>query len=156
MFANVEHGLESGHDFFLEVGANEEAATEWQKRMWAQARASFPFKGSQEIEFEVEQLFITDKLRDDEKYHDMLYSVSWIPSGDFSINAAVQFTDDEELQKREGHQWVSGEAAWKFSGGKHRAIVFYGSERGGLKCSNGVCRQVQAFSGLRLTLETSL
>ena len=156
MFGNVEHYFDGGQEVYVEVGANEEAATEWQKRLWTQVRANFPFKGSQEIEFETEQLFIKDKLKNDEKYHDMLYSVSWVPNRSFSINAAVQFTDDEALQKREGNQWISGEAAWKFSGGKHRAILFYGSERGGLKCSNGVCRQVQAFSGLRLTLETSL
>jgi len=156
VFANVDQSFDGGQELFVELGANEEAASIWQERMWTQVRASFPFKGSQEIEVETEQLFITDKGRDDEKFHDMLYAISWIPNGAFSLHGSVQLTDDEELKKKEGDYWASGEAAWKFSGGKHRAIVFFGSERGGLKCSNGVCRQVQAFSGFRLTLETSL
>lgn len=156
VFANIDHGFEGGQELFVELGTNEEAASIWQERRWAQARAKFPFRSSQEIEFEVEQLFITDKSRNDEKFHDMLYAISWVPSGSFSLYASVQLTDDEELKKKEGDYWVSGEAAWKFSEGKHRAILFYGTERGGLKCSNGVCRQVQAFSGVRLTLETSL
>ncbi len=156
LFCNVDHSFESGHQLFVEVGMNEEAGPVWQERTWGQARATFPFRDSQEIELEIEQLFITDKTNNDEKYHDMLYAVSWVPSGIFSLYASVQLTDDEALKKREGDFWPSAEAAMKFSGGKHRAILFFGRERGGLKCSNGVCRQVQAFSGARLTLETSL
>lgn len=156
LFANVDHSFAGGQELFAELGMNEEAAATWQERAWTQLRARFPLKGSQEIEFESEQLFITDKLRDNEKFHDMLYAITWIPSGSFSIYGSIQLTDDQELKDREGDFWASCETAWKFSEGKHRAIVFFGSERGGLKCSNGVCRQVQAFSGFRLTLETSL
>ncbi len=156
IFANVDHSFDGGQQLFVELGANEESAAIWQERTWGQVRATFPFRGSQELEFEVEQLLITDKSRDDEKYHDMLYAVSWVPSPTLSLYLSVQMTDDEELQKREGDAWMSGEVAWQLAAGKHRAILFYGTERGGLKCSNGVCRQVQAFSGLRFTLETSL
>ena len=156
LFGNVDQSFSGGQQLFLELGANEETSTAWQKRMWTQIRATFPFRGSQEIEFETEQLFITNKTLDDEKYHDMLYAISWTPSDAFSLYASFSTTDDEALKKKEGDYWISGEAAYKFSGGKHRAIIFYGKERGGLKCSNGVCRQVQAFSGVRLTLETSL
>lgn len=156
MFGNIEQHFEGGQTLLFEVGRNEEASVNWQERMWGQARLKVPFKGSQELEFETEQLFLTDHSRTDEKYHDMLYGVSWVPSGTFSMNVSFQTTDDEDLQKREGDSWISGEAAWQLAGGKHRAMLFYGSERGGMKCSNGVCRQVQAFSGIRLTLETSL
>ncbi|MBK6766986.1 MAG: hypothetical protein IPG71_11995 [bacterium] len=156
MFGNVEQHFEGGQSLLFEVGRNEEAAATWQERLWGQLRVTLPFKGTQEIELETEQLFLTDRSRDDEKFHDMLYSISWVPSGHFSVSAAYQTTDDEELQKREGDNWISGEAAWQFADGKHRALFFYGSERGGMKCSNGVCRQVQAFSGVRFTLETSL
>lgn len=156
LYANVDHSFTGSQELFVELGSNEEAANEWQERIWGQVRAKFPFRGNQEIEFEIEQLFITNKTRDDEKYHDMLYGVSWVPNAAVSLYLSAQLTDDEELKRREGDSWFSGEAAWNISGGKHRAILFYGRERGGLKCSNGVCRQVQAFSGVRFTLETSL
>ncbi|MCB9357239.1 MAG: hypothetical protein H6506_01195 [Calditrichaeota bacterium] len=156
VFANADHTFGGGEILILEVGANEEAAVVWQERKWGQVRFKFHIRGDQELELETEQLLITDRTRDDEKFHDMLYGVSWVPSHILSLNASVQFTDDEELKKREGEFWAGGEVAMQLAGGKHRAILFYGSERGGLKCSNGVCRQVQAFSGLRFTLETSL
>jgi hypothetical protein len=155
MFANVEHTFDANRTLLLEVGANEEASVVWQERMWGQARVTLPFRASQEIELETEQLLITDRTRDDEEFHDQLYGLGWIPSGRFSAFGALQLTDDEELKNREGDLWGSGEIAWQFGNGAHRAILFYGRERGGLKCSNGVCRQVQAFSGLRLTIETS-
>ena len=105
----------------------------------------------------MEQLLITDHTGNkDQDYHDQLFSIGWVPNGSFSIVAIYQFSDDEELKKKEGDNWPSIESAVSFGGGKHRATLFYGRERGGLKCSNGVCRQVQAFEGFRLTLETSL
>jgi hypothetical protein len=33
--------------------------------------------------------------------------------------------------------------------------VFYGQERGGLKCTGGVCRRVQAFEGWKLSLDSA-
>lgn len=155
LFANIDHEFEGGQEVFVELGLNEEAANIWQERYWGQLRARFPLRGTQEVEFEVEQLMIDDKTRGD-TFHDMLYAVSWVPNGTLSLYTSLQLTDDEVLKRNEGDYWASGEAAWKFSDGRHRAILFYGKERGGLKCSNGVCRQVQAFSGIRLTLETSL
>jgi hypothetical protein len=38
--------------------------------------------------------------------------------------------------------------------GRHKLIMFYGDERGGLVCSSGSCRLVKPFSGLKLTLES--
>ena len=157
MFGNAEWYLPGDRTVYLEIGANEEVAVSWQDRMWAHARYSTPISDDQELEFEVEQLLITDKTgAKDRDLHDQLISIGWIPSGSFSIYAFFQMSDDEELKKKEGDNWLSVESSVSFGGGKHRAILFYGHERGGLKCSNGVCRQVQAFEGFRLTLETSL
>ncbi|MBU1919949.1 hypothetical protein KKG66_03825 [bacterium] len=157
MFGNAEWYLPGGRTTFLELGANEEASVVWQDRLWAHAKYTTPFKDNQELEFEVEQLLITEHIGDDDHdYHDQLFSVGWIPSGGFSIYALYQMSDDENLKKKEGDNWLSVESSVSFGGGKHRLILFYGRERGGLKCSNGVCRQVQAFEGFRLSLETSL
>jgi hypothetical protein len=108
------------------------------------------------LEFEIEELSLTDRTRNDEKFQDQLFSVGWSRTN-FSLVAIYQMTDDEDLKAREGDNWPSVESAITFGeNGRHRMILFYGRERGGLKCSNGVCRQVQAFSGFRLTLETTL
>jgi hypothetical protein len=157
MFGNIEWSLPGDRTAFLELGANEEASVIWQDRMWAQARYTTPFRDGEELEFEVEQMLITEHLDDtDRDLHDQLFSLGWKPNGSFSIAGFYQLSNDEILKKREGENWPSVESAISFGGGKHRMILFYGRERGGLKCSNGVCRQVQAFSGFRLSLETSL
>jgi hypothetical protein len=155
-FVNLSHDLPASRAVFVELGANEEAATTWQKRKWVQARFTTPFRAKHELEFEVEELLITDVIRDDEKYLDQFYSLGW-SSGKLSLVGIYQTTNDDELKRREGNGWPSVEAAVTLGEeDRHRMILFYGRERGGLKCSNGVCRQVQAFEGFRLTLETSL
>jgi hypothetical protein len=156
-FGNAEWYLPGDRYAYLEIGANEEASVVWQERKWAHAKYKTPFRKKEELEFEVEQLLVTE-FRGEEKldFHDQLFSVGWIPTGSFSIYLIYQMSDDEELKAEEGDNWPSGEAAFSFGNGHHRAIIFYGRERGGLKCSNGVCREVQAFEGVRFTLETSL
>ncbi len=155
-FVNVDQDLPKDHHVFVELGANEQNAVLWQKRMWGWVKYRWPLRGSATLELETEQLLVTDRTRDDEKFHDQLYGIAWEPTPTFSIAAQWQLTNDGEIENTEGDSWVSGEAAMQFGSGAHRLIVFYGRERGGLKCSNGVCRQVQAFSGWRVTLETSL
>ena len=154
-FLSIEHDLPAERHVFAELGANEQAAVDWQKRKWLWAKFRTPVRSST-IEIETEQMLVTDKIRDDEEFHDQLYGIAWEPTANFSIGAQAQFTDDDEIKRKEGESWLSAEAAMIFGSGAHRLIAFYGRERGGLKCSNGVCRQVQAFTGWRLTLETSL
>ena len=50
----------------------------------------------------------------------------------------------------EGDEWMGGELALTIKS-EHRVILFYGRERGGIKCTSGVCRPVQPFEGFRLT-----
>ncbi|RPH96290.1 hypothetical protein EHM69_01710 [candidate division KSB1 bacterium] len=156
LFASVEQNLPQDRTLFLELGANEEAATGWQERMWAWLKFSTPFRTSQALEFEAEALRVTERNRNDRKLTDYLVGLSWDDGRGFSLAFHQELTDDKELEKREGKSWPSVETAISIGRGKHRLIAFYGRERGGLRCSNGVCRQVQAFTGLRFTLESTL
>jgi hypothetical protein len=156
LFANVEQDLSHGRTGYIELGTNEEAATVWQKRQWAWAKLSSPLTAGQEIGVESETLLITDKTGVERDFTDQMFGVDWSLGGWFSLALQHQFSNDSELAKKEGKNWPSAEAALTFAEGKHRLVVFYGKERGGLRCSNGVCRQVQAFTGLRVTLETTL
>jgi hypothetical protein len=155
-FANVEQDLSHGRTAYIELGTNEEAATVWQKRKWAWVKVSSPLTTGQDIGIESETLLITDKTGVQRDFTDQMLGVDWSLGGWFSLALQHQFSNDSELAKKEGKNWPSAEAALTFSEGKHRLVVFYGKERGGLRCSNGVCRQVQAFTGLRVTLETTL
>ncbi len=156
LFASAEQDLPQGRRLTVELGANEEAAVLWQKRQWAMVRLTTPVRGPHALELETETLLITDKLRDDQKFTDQLVSLGWSNGGSMSVTFGSEFSTDDALKQREGKNWPFAEAALVSGGGRNRLSVFYGRERGGLRCSNGVCRQVQAFSGVRVTMETSL
>ncbi len=155
MFVNAEQDLPGSRSLYLELGANEESFVVWQQRQWAWLKFTTPFRSSQELEIQSETLLITDRKRDDKKYTDQLIGLGWFDGRSLSLSLQYEFSNDEELKKREGDGWPSVEAATTLGRGKHRLSLFYGRERGGLKCSNGVCRQVQPFTGWRMTLETT-
>ncbi len=169
-FVSLDQDLPKERHLFAELGLNEQVAAGWQKHKWIWAKFRTPVKRKATIEIETEQMLVTDHVRDDRDFHDQLYGVAWEPTTTFSLALSSQFSDDEDLLHKEGRaklltdldlfpneaSWLSVETAIMFGEGAHRLIAFYGRERGGLKCSNGVCRQVQAFSGWRLTLESSL
>lgn len=51
--------------------------------------------------------------------------------------------------------WAAGEITYRL-GNAHTLSVSYGTERGGLICASGICRQVNPFNGLRMTIVTQL
>ena len=155
-FASVEQSLPLERSVFLELGGNEESAVVWHRRHWAWLRVTTPFRGTQQIELEGEGVWITDRARDNRKYRDFLVGLEWDNGGGLSLALHHEFASDEELEKREGSNWPSVETALSMGRGQHRLSLFYGRERGGYRCSNGVCRQVQPFTGLRVTLESTL
>jgi hypothetical protein len=155
MFASVEQDLPASRKFSVELGANEEAAAVWEKRQWASLTFTTPLKGTQQIELESQTMRVLDQVHTDRKVMDQLFLVAWDNGKGFSLSLEDQFTNDKQLEQIEGKNWPAAEAALVLSGGKNRVSVFYGRDRGGLRCSNGVCRQVQAFKGVRVTLETT-
>ena len=77
-----------------------------------------------------------------------LISFSRSPNIIFAGN--FELTDDEEDPSGKKY-WVRGELTYKFNSA-NQVILSYGSERGGLQCSSGICRYVNPFNGFRLTL----
>jgi hypothetical protein len=53
------------------------------------------------------------------------------------------------------HIWAQGFVSVRI-GDSHTALLSYGSERGGLNCTGGICRVVPAFEGLRFTLTSQI
>jgi hypothetical protein len=81
-------------------------------------------------------------------------SLSFSRSPDIILNGSLELSNDKEDPSRNnplGHIvfWGIGEITYKFSSAN--SLTFsYGSERGGLKCTSGICRYVNPFSGFRL------
>lgn len=49
------------------------------------------------------------------------------------------------------NDWFTIEGGYRITG-SHNVSISYGRERGGQTCSNGVCRYIQPFDGIRITL----
>jgi hypothetical protein len=155
-FVGVEQELPAERKVTIELGANEEAFAVWEKRQWAWLTYTTPFRGSQQIEFESQTLLIQNHNQSVAHSVDQMFGIAWDNGKGVSLTVEDQFSNDADLKHREGDNWPSVEGAVVISGGKSRISLFYGRDRGGLRCSNGVCRQVQAFNGFRLSVETTL
>ncbi len=140
----------------FELGLNEEAQLQyWYKRHWLTADATAPLGKAASLLFGGEVLGVHDE-RSDADVTDALVATGWDDGQHLSVEFQFQWTDDETLRKKEGVSWPSVVAGYTFGEARHRAILFWGRERGGLRCSNGFCRRVQPFEGFRFILESSL
>ncbi|HWQ82423.1 MAG TPA: DUF6029 family protein [Ignavibacteria bacterium] len=103
------------------------------------------------LKFIVENQWVENNIRVGEKsYMNNLFSVSLSRSPNISATFSAEFTNDEE-EPTGKKNWFIGEVSYKFNSA-NSLTVSYGTERGGLKCTNGICRFVRPFEGLRLTL----
>lgn len=69
-----------------------------------------------------------------------------------NLTATIRFeytTSNNDVSGRKN--WLSGEIGYRLMQ-SHVITVSYGNERGGLACSNGVCRYIQPFEGFRLAI----
>ncbi|MAT39093.1 MAG: hypothetical protein CL946_05765 [Ectothiorhodospiraceae bacterium] len=118
----------------------------------------------------LEQQFYHDSVKKDKPdYYNQYVSVTLGKSPDWTATVRLEYTTDESLFRAgvtdpnaEFPAFQSGKNFWRtveFSyrlGYAHTATVSYGNERGGIVCSNGICRNVLPFDGLRLMLLTQL
>lgn len=64
-----------------------------------------------------------------------------------SLACTYEYTTEDTIGADRNH-FVSGEALWRFASSSYLKLM-YGSTRGGLRCSGGMCRQFPAFEGGR-------
>ncbi len=83
-------------------------------------------------------------------YWNQLTTVSLSRSPSIIVSGTGEFTDDEEDPSGKKY-WIKGELTYKFTSA-NTIMLSYGSERGGIQCSSGICRYVNPFNGFRLTL----
>ena len=78
-------------------------------------------------------------------------SLNLTRSPSLGITVSAEFTDDKE-EPTGLKSWYIAEVLYKINQ-SHNISVSYGRERGGLKCTNGICRYVNPFEGFRLTVQ---
>ena len=81
-----------------------------------------------------------------------LISLSVSKSPDLSATVSYEWTtsDEEPTGKK---AWMLGEVSYKLNT-TNSVTVSYGTERGGIRCTNGICRYVRPFEGFRLTVNS--
>jgi hypothetical protein len=81
-----------------------------------------------------------------------LISLSVSRSPDLSATVSYEWTtsDEEPTGKK---SWLLGELSYKLNT-TNSVTVSYGTERGGVRCTNGICRYVRPFEGFRLTVNS--
>ena len=101
-----------------------------------------------------EQQWANNSIRIGEKtYMNHYLSLTFSRSPNINLTLNTEFTDDEEEPTGNKFWWLT-EGSYKINE-SNTVLVSYGSERGGLRCANGICRFVKPFEGFRLGIQSS-
>lgn len=92
---------------------------------------------------------------DEVDQHDPFYSFQWIGSVDMGGKWSFSTILDKSDESGEDEKWLSGEVSYKPSSNLW-IRGSYGAEKGGIRCTGGVCRLISPFEGARLFLEYRL
>ena len=100
-----------------------------------------------------QQLFHDSQYKEPDYFNEFV-SLTLAKAPAWAATVRMQFTTTD-FDPSEKKFWITGEFTHRI-GNAHTATVSYGTERGGLVCSNGICRLVEPFDGLRFSLLTQL
>jgi hypothetical protein len=90
----------------------------------------------------------------DNDFYNQLVSMQISHSPDYIFGLLFEYTSNEyEINKET--TWLSGNFSYRYNS-RHTITLSYGSERGGQICSNGICRLVYPFKGLRFSVVSNL
>jgi hypothetical protein len=88
------------------------------------------------------------------RFYNALATLEYSQSPRWAVNLRVEYTTtDHEEEGR--HFWPVAGATYRI-GDAHTIGLQYGSERGGVVCTGGVCRYINPFTGLRFTVVSKL
>jgi hypothetical protein len=105
------------------------------------------------LKLNMEQQWAYSSIRINQKsFMNQYISLNLTKSPELSLSVNAEFTNDDEEPTGKKF-WAQGEALYRLNQ-SNTVIVSYGSERGGLKCTNGICRFVNPFEGFRLTIQS--
>lgn len=132
------------------VGINEEAGPNfWQKKTGLLGEAIYNVNDLWSVTLLAENMQVDD-VNLDEEYLDNYFALTLgrAPYGTVTFS----YENSTEETTTEWDKWLGVECAFTVYT-QHRLTVFYGRERGGLKCTSGVCRTVQPFEGFKIGYE---
>lgn len=114
----------------------------------------YTFKSDYTIKLLFENQWADYSLRNPayRKFTNQFAAISLSKSPDFSFTLSSEFTSDE-LEPTGKSNWTEAEVSYNLNK-SNIVIASYGSERGGLKCTSGICRYVNPFNGFRLTIQS--
>ncbi len=93
---------------------------------------------------------IVDKLGSEFEYDNQYLSLSYSHKGKLIFTGFF----DQEIKNDKSKQWLGSDVSWKINT-KSMVSLFYGSQKGGLVCANGICAEQPGFEdGMKLTLRT--
>ena len=100
-----------------------------------------------------EQQWMNNSIRIDEKdYMNQFVALSFIKSPELTLTLNAEFTNDDEEPSGK-KSWIQGEISYNINSA-NMVTASYGSERGGLRCTSGICRYVNPFNGFRITIQS--
>lgn len=110
---------------------------------------TFTFVGEQQWEH---NSFRTSR-ESDQSFTNQFLSFTISRSPDLNITFNTESTNDDEEPTGKKFWWLS-EVSYKINQ-SNTVLISYGSERGGLRCANGICRFVKPFEGFRASVQSS-
>lgn len=116
----------------------------------------YDFKKFYSLKLIAEQQWAYNSVRpeDQKNYLGQYFVLAFSKSPHLVLSASLEFTNDK-YDPSGKKVWGSGEVTYKLNS-SNQISLFYGSERGGLKCSSGICRYVNPFNGFRLTVSNNI
>ncbi len=111
---------------------------------------------------EVEYINVEKNGTHGREFREELFSLSVSRAPNLSTTGNIEFANNEgEVGGVDWPEWLNGgpnDRYWTSSEltlnlfERHQLTLFYGHERGGLRCSGGFCRWVEPFKGVKMTL----
>jgi hypothetical protein len=102
--------------------------------------------------FENQWAYYSLRTSYNQNFTNQFAAISLSKSPDFSFTLSSEFTNDK-LEPTGKNAWMEAELSYNLNQ-SNVVIVSYGSERGGLKCTSGICRYVNPFNGFRFTIQS--
>jgi Family of unknown function (DUF6029) len=114
-----------------------------------------------------QQWFYDSVIPDKPNYYNQYISLTYATAPLWTVSVRMEYTTDETLTSTPGGtesstSIISGQNFWRAIevsyrlAEAHTMALSYGNERGGIVCSNGICRNVLPFNGVRFMLLTQL
>ncbi len=125
------------------------------------ARLEYAIGNGYSIAGDLEVQFVHDsQIKSTPNYNNQFLALTLTRAPEWSASVRIERSNNAEEPSRKldqdypmGQFWVVGEFTYRL-GNAHTISVSYGTERGGLICASGICRQLNPFNGVRLTLLT--